>query len=139
MDLRVPSNVHPAEEAKTVSREASQCDPLFLRVLHSRQFEGSSCLCTATCQNALFPSAACCKETVSSHEVSQGSDAVRIFCNVVGDIFSTFASLAFANVPAASAVELLSSWQLFASTFFMTWSCHGEEEMMSVFGSKRSS
>ena len=65
-----------------------------------------------------FCAAACCKGSVSSHEVSQGSDTVRIFCDVLGGhtCFSTFASLARAIGNTASAVDLLCSWKLFVST-----------------------
>ena len=88
-----------------------------------------------------FPIAACCKETVSSHEVSQVfRRSENIFATFLEDtFFSTFASLAFAIGRTASAVDLLNSWKLFVSTFFVTCSCHGEKEMMSFFGSKRNS
>ena len=44
--FKLPSNVHPAVEAKAKSREASQRDAPFLKeMLPSREFEGASCLC----------------------------------------------------------------------------------------------
>ena len=84
--FKLPSNVFPAEEAKANSREAIQCHALFLKECFAvESSKGFSCLCPMTCQNALFRIAACCKEIVSSHEVSQSSDIVKIFCDVLGE------------------------------------------------------
>ena len=58
----------PASSHATTSQQKKQKprDALFPeRLLFSREFRGASCLFSATCQNAFFPIAACCKEIVS--------------------------------------------------------------------------
>ena len=106
-----PSSSHPTS-TQGRSKKQSLAKPVSVmryRVLRSRESEGSACLCRVTCQNVLLRIAACCKEIVSSHVVSQGSDTVRMFCDVLGrhTMFSTFASLACAISNSARAVDLL--------------------------------
>ena len=67
---------------------------------------------------------------------------MKICCDVLGRRaigFSKFASLACAISNTATAVDLLCSWKLYASTFSPTCSYNVEKENMIFLGSKRNS
>ena len=69
---------------------------------------------TDSCEASQYDAAACCNEIVSSHEVSQGSDTMGIFCFVLGGHnFSSFDSMACAITNTASATDLIFQWQLY--------------------------